>query len=256
MNVIQTTDLIDNINKIANFSDDKADQIIQYLTKITNFIISGTHFVTKCSSKGQGISYTLSHTLSAADPDNTEATASIAPDDSFIPNGEDAAPRTPIKLESEEANNLDAMIGILSDRVNSIDSEVEAIKEHLTEHGLGIDSTFNCDEILKRLNERNEAAKVGESNFKAIYPWPVFECEAEDETPSLEQINDTCAEIERICKRLDSIERFNIEMCAALLRSNKKFRKAFTKNVTKIKAVKHIDTDKLVPDKEITISEE
>ena len=161
---------------------------------------------------------------------------------------------TPIKLESEEANTLDAMIGNIADRVNSIDSEVEAIKEHLTEHGLGIDSTFNCDEILKRLNERNEAAKKAE--FKDIYPWPVFECGVEDETPSLEQINDMCAEIESICKRLDNVERANIEMCAALLRSNKKFRKAFKKTITKVKAVKHNDTDKLVPDKEITISEE
>lgn len=160
----------------------------------------------------------------------------------------------PIKLESEEANTLDVMIGNIADRVNSIDSEVEAIKEHLTEHGLGIDSTFNCDEILKRLNEKNEAAKKTE--FKDIYPWPAFECGVEDEAPSLEQINDMCAKIENICKRLDSTDRFNIEMCAALLRSNKKFRKAFTKNITKVKAVKHNDTDKLVPDKEITTSEE
>lgn len=160
----------------------------------------------------------------------------------------------PIKLESEEANTLDAMIGDIADRVNSIDSEVEAIKEHLTEHGLGIDSTFNCDEILKRLNEKNEAARKTE--FKDIYPWPTFECGVEDEAPSLEQINDMCAKIENICKRLDSTDRFNIEMCAALLRSNKKFRKAFTKNITKVKAVKHNDTDKLVPDKEITTSEE
>jgi hypothetical protein len=175
----------------------------------------------------------------------------------------------PIKLESKEATtkeslssfinsgliDLDVMIGNIADRINSIDSEVEAIKEHLTEHGLGIDSTFNCDEILKRLNEKNEAAKKTE--FKDIYPWPVFECGVEeDETPSLEQINDMCAEIESICKRLDNVERANIEMCAALLRSNKKFRKAFKKTITKVKAVKHIDTDKLVPDKEIPISEE
>ena len=63
----------------------------------------------------------------------------------------------------DESRELCRRIGDVSERVNSIDAEVEAIKEHLTDHGLGINSTFNCDEILKRLNEKNEAAKKAEA---------------------------------------------------------------------------------------------
>ena len=91
---------------------------------------------------------------------------------------------SPFKLKSEEAHIIDVMMDRISDRVNSIDCEVEAIKDHLTELGLGLDATCDnsIDDCTCNCDERAGAAKKVE--YKDIYPWPVFECGVEDDDHS------------------------------------------------------------------------
>ena len=171
--------IVPMIKKIMESTDidyTHRDLMMYIIENIIKCIANNLSFEASYKTDGEGIKFDIQLANNEIEDEDEEGVEDdLSEIDDLIDADEEPAP---IKLESEEANTLDGMIGNIADRVNSIDSEVEAIKEHLTEHGLGIDSTFNCDEILKRLNERNETAKKAE--FKDIYPWPVFECGVED----------------------------------------------------------------------------
>lgn len=248
----------DNLNKIADdFNPIDASVVLEHILNICESIANSRSYVTEYRVNDKGIQCAIK----IINPDDEDPLLKKLTDYiSKFGDDENPTPIKPIRLDSEEANTLDAMIGIVSDRVNSINNEVEAIKDHLTELGLGLDAT--CDNAIEDDDDGYECKDV-----VAIYDKlehmddqinnlfandDSIDVDVEEHGERLDRLSST---IEELSNRLTSIEIFNAQLCATLVQ-DKRFRKNFDRTAKKIrksvKAIKHVDksinTDKLIPE--------
>ena len=266
--ILETVKTInDSLNKIADdFNPVDALVVLEHISNICGSIANNKSYVTEYRVNDEGIKCAIK----IINPDSEDPLLKKLTDyiDKFV-DDENPTPIKPIKLDSEEANTLDGMIGIVSDRVNSIDNEVEAIKDHLTELGLGLDATcdndieddddeFDCREDVITIYDK--LAHIDDKINNLFANDDSIDVDVEEHGERLDRLSST---IEELSNRLTSIEIFNAQLCATLVQ-DKRFRKNFDRTAKKIrksvKAIKHVDksinTDKLVPEKEIKPSEE
>lgn len=145
----------EKLNKIVDdFDSDDAAVALTHILNICEPIACDTSFMSIYKTNDEGIesAIKLIDSTDSKIPLLKELSdhVSTLDDDDFWRHvrtkkvDEDAAP---FKLKSQEAHIIDVMMDRLSDRINSVDCEVEAIKDHLTELGLGLDAT--CDNAIE-----------------------------------------------------------------------------------------------------------
>lgn len=277
----------ERLNKIVDdFDSDNASVALTHILNICEPIAYDTSFMSVYKINNDGIECAIK-LIDPADnkiPPLKELAEHVSALDDYVSEfiGDDFWRHVRTKKTDEEATtkeslssflnsgriDLDVMIGNIANRVNSIDAEVEAIKEHLTELGLGLDATcdnaieddddgYACKDIvaiydkLERIDDQIINLTANNDNI---------EVDVDEHGERLDRLSST---IEELSNRLTSIEIFNAQLCATLVQ-DKRFRKNFDRTAKKIrksvKAIKHVDntvnTDKLVPEKEIKPSEE
>jgi len=267
----------DRLNKIVDgFNSDDAMVALTHILNICEPIAYDTSFVSVYKINDAGIECAIKIVDPADDKipllkELTDYVSTLKDNDfwRYVRTKKTDEEPAPIKLDSDEAKTLDAMMDRLSDRINSVDCEVEAIKDHLTELGLGLDETcdnsieddddgFDCREDVITIYDKLEHIDDQIINLSANDD--NLEVDVEEHGERLDRLSST---IEELSNRLTSIEIFNAQLCATLVQ-DKRFRKNFDRTAKKIrksvKAIKHVDnsinTDKLVPEKEIKPSEE
>jgi hypothetical protein len=261
--ILETVKTInDSLNKIADdFNPVDALVVLEHISNICGSIANNVSYVTEYRVNTEGIKCAIK----IINPDSEDPLLKKLTDyiDKF---GDDDDDTAPLKLKSEEAHIIDVMMDRITDKVNSIDNEVDAIKDHLTELGLGLDATcdndiedddgFDCREDVITIYDK--LAHIDDQIINLSTNDDNLEVDVEEHGERLDRLSST---IEELSNRLTSIEIFNAQLCATLVQ-DKRFRKNFDRTAKKIrksvKAIKHVDksinTDKL--EKEIKPSEE